>query len=61
LKEYSDKLESVTLKERSEDNRLQVEWIENPADWARGRKAMRALQYSEATQQQVAPTVPQSK
>jgi Ca-activated chloride channel family protein len=55
LKDYSIKLQSSVLLERSEDNREQARWVESPGEWVRGRKAMRALQYSEATQQNVAP------
>ncbi len=53
LKEYADKLNSTVLRQRSVDNRNQADWVENNEEWKRGRKLMRALQYSEATQQNV--------
>jgi Ca-activated chloride channel family protein len=59
LKKNADKFESEVLRQRSQDNYEQARWVENPADWTFGRKAMRALQYSEATQQNVPAPKPE--
>lgn len=53
LEENADRFAAPALRERAEDNRRQAEWVERDADWKRGRKVMRALQYSDATQQSV--------
>ena len=54
LKLNADKLESPILLQRSMDNQIQARQVDSSTDWKRNRKIMRALQYSEATQQ-VAP------
>jgi Ca-activated chloride channel family protein len=51
LKGFAEKLESPVLLQRSADNRQQADWVGNEDSWKRGRKEMRAKQYSDATQQ----------
>jgi Ca-activated chloride channel family protein len=51
LKSNADKYDSAVLLQRSLDNRNQANAVEKDEDWKRNRKSMRAIQYSDATQQ----------
>jgi Ca-activated chloride channel family protein len=55
LEKSASSLNAPGLLERAADNARQAQWVESDVEWKRGRKLMRALQYSDATQQSINP------